>query len=64
MCFDLCRQRIPVVRRSTLQDVGDVDVITTKRDGLQNLVEELAGSSHERLTLLIFIRPGGLADDQ
>ena len=62
MRLDLLRQRVAVVRRPALQDVGDVDLLALEQDGLQDLVEQLAGAAHERLALAVLVGAGRLAD--
>src|SRR5215213_8073920 len=52
---DLVGHRVAVARRTMLEDVGDEDVLALEVDGGENLVEQLARLTHERLALLILV---------
>src|SRR5882724_906515 len=43
----LVRQRLAVLRRPTLHDIGDVYIFAPKSDSLDDLVQQLAGLAHE-----------------
>ena len=46
---------IGVPRRAALQDIGDKDLVTPETDRLQDLGQELARGSHERLASLVLV---------
>ena len=46
---------VAVVRRTTLDDVGNIDVAPRERDGFDDLREELPCTPDERFALLVFI---------
>ena len=53
--LDLVRSRVAVLGRPALHHVGDVDVGARQSDAAQQLVEQLAGLPHERLSLSVFV---------
>src|SRR5205814_8942752 len=55
--------RIPVSRRTALEDVGDEDVAAREADPTQQLVEELARCADEGLALQVLVLTGRLPDD-
>src|SRR5215469_12170800 len=62
---DLVRPGIPVVRRTALEDVGNVDIAPAiETDGSQHGVKQLTGGPHERFTAAVFFRARRLADHQ
>jgi hypothetical protein len=61
--LNFSRQRIPVAGRTTLEDVGDEDIIASQAGGGEKLIEQLAGLSHKRTPLLVLVEAGGLADE-
>src|SRR5439155_13806006 len=60
---DLVRQRIAIVRRPALHDVGDEDLVTRPLDRREQLDELVAGPSHERPPQAVFVEPRSLADE-
>src|SRR5437868_5700019 len=61
--FDLVRQRVAVPRRAAPNHVRDVYVLTAKTDLSQQSREELPGSSHEGLALLVLVIARTFADE-
>ena len=61
--LDLVRLGIAVLGRPALDDVGDVDLVAPKPDGLDDLREELARAPDERDALNVFVRAGRFADE-
>ena len=57
------RLRIPVVRRSALDDVRDVDVLTAQIHGLDDPRQKLARGPHERQALPVLLRARALAHE-
>ena len=62
--LELVRLRIAVVGRSALDDVGDIDLLPRQIDRLQQLIQKLASGAHKGQALLVFVKAGGLADEQ
>src|SRR5262245_11510862 len=60
---DLIRFRIAILRRPALKDIADVDVFALEVDRLNNLRQQLPRSPDERQALLVFVKPGSLADE-
>ena len=60
--FHLCGFRIPVIRRTAFEDIGDVDLFPIEIDRLENLGQQLSGRTYERQPLGILIRTRRLAD--
>jgi hypothetical protein len=58
--------RVPVIRRTALQDIADVDVITSNAPrvdgGVDNLRQQLTGAANEWNALLIFVGTWRFAD--
>ena len=54
---------VPVLRRTALDDVGDVDVFAREADRLDHLRQQLAGAPDERDPLDVFIAARRLADE-
>ena len=52
---------IAIVGRATAEDVENVNLFTLKLASRQNLVQELATATHERLAKTIFVCPWCLA---
>src|SRR5215212_1157713 len=50
---DLVGHRIAVPRRTMLEDICDEDVLALEVDRPENLVDQLARLTHERLALLV-----------
>src|SRR5436309_768738 len=61
--FDLVRKRVAVPGRPAFDDVADVDVLTPEADLAEQLGQELACSSHERLALLVLVIAGAFPDE-
>jgi hypothetical protein len=57
------RLRRPIPRRSTFDNVTDIDLVTLHPAGRDNAIEELAGRSHKRLPLGVFVRARSFADE-
>src|SRR3990172_7103201 len=53
----LIRLRISVPGRSALDDVANIDLLAGQLHRLDDPGEELSGPPHERLALLVFVRP-------
>src|SRR5690606_34290000 len=60
---DLVRERIPVLRRTALQDVADEHVLARQAHREEEPVEEFPGPAHERPAGPVFFRAGRLAHD-
>ena len=60
----LCVQRIPVLGRAALDNVGDIYRLPLKPDHLQHIVQQLPGSAHKGQTLLILAGAGPFPDEQ
>ena len=57
-------QRVPVLRRTAFDDVGDVHVfLPAQIDELQHLVQQLAAPPHKGLTLEVLIFAGALSNE-
>src|SRR5262249_27627166 len=54
---------IAIIRRSTFQDIADVNVVALDVDRFDDLRQQLPGPAHKRQTLLIFIEARGFADE-
>ena len=61
--LDFIRFRIAVLRRTALDDVRDVDVLPPQVDRFDDLRQQLAGPTNERLALQILVPPRRLADE-
>ena len=55
-------QRISVIRWTMFKNVGDIDIIAGESDGLEDLVQKLAGASYERFALNVLLFPRSLTD--
>src|ERR1700687_4299461 len=53
--------RSPILRRTALHHIADVNVFATNAHGSDHVVEQLSGAADERLSLRIFIRARTLA---
>ena len=63
--FALGGQRVTVLGRAALDDVGDIAVFAAvKVDGKQVFVQQLAAAPHKGQTLLILALAGSLAHKQ
>jgi hypothetical protein len=62
-CLDLDRLGVTVPRGPALQHVGDEHLPALQADLFQQLVEQLAGASYERLALLVLVEARRLADE-
>src|SRR5439155_19782088 len=60
---DLVGQRIAIVRRAALHDVGDEDLVTRPLDRREQLDELVAGPSHDRPPQAVLVEPRSLADE-
>src|SRR5262249_44843940 len=60
--IDFVRFRLPVLRRPTLYDVGDVYLLARQMNRLQDLSKELSRPAHERDPLRVFIGSRPFAD--
>src|SRR5919204_1852594 len=60
---NLIRHRIPVSRRSMLQNVADENVLSRQIHRAENFCEQLTRRPHEGEALLVFSRARRLADD-
>ena len=59
--LDFVGLRLPVVRRTALEHVRNIDILPGKADGRKNLVEKLSGLSNERFPLGVFVGAGRLS---
>ena len=57
-------QGIPVLRRTALDGVGDIDILPVQADHGQHVVQQLAAPAHKGLALQILVGAGRLADEQ
>ena len=63
--FALGGQRVAVLGRAALDDVGDIAVLfAVKVDGKQVFVQQLPAAPHKRQTLLVLALAGALAHKQ
>jgi hypothetical protein len=60
---DLVRLGIAIAGRTALHDVGDVDLLAREAHGSDDLRQQLAGASDERLALFVFIGPRAFPDE-
>lgn len=60
--LSLTRLRVPIVRRTAFQHVGDEDGIAIQPDRSQHFVQHLSGSTDEWLTATILFGSRRLAD--
>ena len=60
---DLERLGIAVAGRPALEHVGDEALLAAQTDVLEQAVEQLAGTAHERLALLVLVEARRLADE-
>ena len=57
-------QGVPVLRRTALDDVGNVDVLMPVQvDELQHVVQQLAPPAHKGLALKVLVLAGALTDE-
>src|SRR5258708_35758712 len=49
--------RRAIARRTALDDVRDVNVLTPQPHRLDHVIEQLAGAADERFALRVFVRP-------
>lgn len=61
--FLLCLQGISVLRRTALDDITDVAVLTAETDDGKHIVEELTGRADERFALQVLLLTGAFADE-
>ena len=61
--FDFVRLGIPVLRRTALDDVGDVHVLALEPDCLDDLREQLSGAAHKRKSLQVFVAARRFTDE-
>ena len=59
----LRRLGVPIIRRPTLENVGNEHAFTTLPDRNQHLIEQLAGPAYERFAPPILFGPRRFADD-
>src|SRR6185312_17043411 len=52
-----------VSRRTAFDDVGDVNVFPANAHGGDHVVQQLTGAPDKGLSLLIFVRSGGFANE-
>ena len=57
-------QRVAVLGRAALDDVGDIHRLPLQADHGQHVVQELSGRAHEGQTLLVLIGAGAFTDEQ
>ena len=57
-------QRVPVLRRTALDGVGDIDILPVQADHGQHVVQQLARPAYEGLALGILVGAGRFADEQ
>ena len=57
-------QRIPVLGRTALDDVGDVHRLPLQADHFQHIIQQLPGGAHEGHALCVLVGPGSLTDEQ
>jgi hypothetical protein len=63
--LDLIGFWIPILGRTTFDDVGDIDLLPLKMDGLKDLGQKLSGLSYKRLSLnVLFISRAFTNDHQ
>jgi hypothetical protein len=62
-CGCFVRLRRPVLRRATLYDVADVNLIPVETDCEDHFIEQFSGSADERTSLPVFIEPRAFADE-
>ena len=60
---DLRLERIAILRRTTLEDVREVDVVAIEADAREQSLEQLARLPCERRSALVFLEAGRLADE-
>src|SRR5579883_1922973 len=60
---DLSGQWIAIVRRTTLDNVGDKDLVAGQADRPQEFIEELPGRPYEWLALLVLVVARGFTDE-
>src|SRR5262245_12752297 len=56
-------RHLPRSVRPALQNIGDIDRVTTEAHSLDNFGEKLAGFPNERFPLLVFVCSRGLTDE-
>jgi hypothetical protein len=60
---DFLRPGVPVSRRTTFQNVRDIDITARQADGPQHLIQQETRPADKRFALAVFIRTGRLAYD-
>src|SRR5256885_5431 len=58
----ICR-RLAILRRATAIDVADHYVLAFQADGLDNLIQQLPGTTYKWATLSVFVRTRRFADE-
>src|SRR6185312_7641547 len=61
--FTLVTLRSPIARRPALDDVRDINIFAPQAHRLDHIVEQLAGTAHEGLALLVFVSARRFADE-
>ena len=56
-------QRVPVLGRTALYHVGDIDLGTVQMDDLQHIVQQLTGPAHKGDALLVLVLTGAFTDE-
>jgi hypothetical protein len=54
---------IPILRGATFYDVGDIDFLPLKMDGLKDFGQKLASLSYKRLSLNVLFIPRAFTDN-
>jgi hypothetical protein len=54
---------IPILRGATFDDVGDIDLLPLKMDGLKDFGQKLASLSYKRLSLNVLFIPRAFTDN-
>ena len=60
---DFVRLRITVLRRTGLDDIGDIHVLTVETGGIQHSVEKLSGIAYEGSSGLVLGLAGSFTDE-
>ena len=60
----LFRSGITIIRRPTLENIGNEHTVPTLTDRQQHLIQQLSGATDERLAPTVLLRPRRLADNQ
>jgi hypothetical protein len=61
--LDLIGFWIPILGRTTFDDVGDIDLLPLKMDGLKDFGQKLASLSYKRLSLNVLFIPRAFTDN-